>query len=244
MRFLHIAAITLLLAGCNSIPTVFPPAHKVMVSGNTLIYDGMITGDAVLEAMRVVRERKTPINKLKITSSGGDMAVGIEFGYFIKENNLDVEVSKLCFSACANYILPAAKSIVINPESLVGWHGGAKQADALWMHSMASKDKKQFMEYLNRLRIKETAFFGVIGVDQRITTYGQTNEASCQKSQNTDGWYYSITDLERMGIKNIKVKGPGLVEQIDFKPENVKMDTTNMDPTKITVCLLENVFDS
>ncbi|MEF1289871.1 hypothetical protein [Vibrio sp. M260118] len=244
MRFLPIAATVLLLVGCKSTPMVYPPAHKVMVSGNTLIYEGMITGDAVLEAMRVVREGKTPIDKLKITSPGGEMAVGMEFGYFIKENDLDVEVSRLCFSACANYILPAAKSVVINPDSLLGWHGGAKQADALWMHSVPSKDKKQFLEYLNRLRIKETAFFGYVGVDQQITTYGQTLKTSCQKSKNTDGWYYSVADMKRMGIKNITVKGAGLVEEVDYKAQGVKGDTTNFDPEKVTSCLLENVFDS
>ncbi|MDW6020006.1 hypothetical protein SBW85_20080 [Vibrio plantisponsor] len=71
----------------------------------------MITGEAVLRAIRIARNNEKPITKLIITSPGGDIAAGIEFGYFIREHNVDVDVRKLCFSACANYILPAAKKL-------------------------------------------------------------------------------------------------------------------------------------
>ncbi|MFS1492398.1 hypothetical protein BCT96_004560 [Vibrio splendidus] len=232
------------LAGCQSTTTIYPPSYKILVAGDTLVYDGMITGDAVLEALRVVRENNNPIKKLKITSPGGDMGVGIEFGYFIKEHNLDVEVSELCFSSCANYVLPAAKSVVINTNSLIGWHGGAKQSDELWELSVPKKDRPAFMAYLNRLRIKETAFFGYVGVDQKITSYGQIIKNSCQIKQKTDGWYYSIEDLRRMGIKDIAVKGTGLLNEIEYKSERGQIDTTKTKGGKLTSCLIEDVFDN
>ncbi|MCL9775905.1 hypothetical protein [Vibrio methylphosphonaticus] len=243
-RGFSIIAMVLALAGCQSIPVIYPTAHKVLVVGDTLVYDGMITGEAVLEAQRVFQDSNKPIKKLKITSTGGDMAVGIEFGYFIKEHNLDVEVSELCFSACANYILPAAKNVVINTNSLIGWHGGTKQADELWELSVPKKDRPAFMIYLNRLRVKETAFFGYIGVDQQITSYGQTVKSSCQTKQKTDGWYYSIEDLNKMGLNNITVKGTGLLNEIEYRDDSGQMDTTNIKSNKITSCLLDSVFQS
>lgn len=57
----------------------------------------MITGEAVLRAIRIARNNEKPITKLIITSPGGDIAAGIEFGYFIREHNVDVDVRKLCF---------------------------------------------------------------------------------------------------------------------------------------------------
>ncbi|MGD8121140.1 hypothetical protein [Vibrio sp. TRT 2004] len=232
------------LSGCQSLPTIYPPPHKVLAVGDTLFFDGIITGESVLEAVRVIRESNRQIEKLKITSAGGDMAVGIEFGYFVKEMNLDVEVSELCFSSCANYVLPAAKSITINANSLIGWHGGTKQSDELWGLSVPKKDKPAFMAYLNRLRIKETAFFGYVGVDQQITTYGQTVKDSCQTKEKTDGWYYSIDDLHKMGISNITVKGSGLLDEIEYKNDSSYIDTTNFEVAKITSCLLDSVFNS
>ncbi len=80
-----------------------------MLIDETLIYEGIL----VLEAIRLVIESNNKINTLRITSPGGDMATSIEFGLFIKENNLDVETSQLCFSVCANYALPAANNILI-----------------------------------------------------------------------------------------------------------------------------------
>lgn len=245
MKIIGIASIAMVLTlvGCQNTLTVYPPASKVLVVGNTLVYDGMITGDTVLEALRVVRESNQPIKKTQDYQYGGDMAVGIEFGYFVKEHNLDVEVSELCFSSCANYVLPAARSVVINTNSLIGWHGGAKQSDELWKLSVPEKDRPTFMAYLNRLRVKETAFFGYVDVDQRITTYGQTIENSCQIEQKTDGWYYSIEDLHRMGIKNITIKGSGLLSELEYKNDSGQIDTTNFKGGKITSCLIESISD-
>lgn len=244
LKGILILMMTVILGGCQSTPALYPSTHKVLLVGDTLVYDGMITGEVVLEAMRIIRESKAPINKLKITSTGGDMAVGIEFGYFIKEHNLDVEVSELCFSSCANYVLPAAKKVVINTNSLIGWHGGAKQSDELWELSVPKKDRPVFMAYLNRLRVKETAFFGYIGVDQQITSYGQTVKNSCQIKQKSDGWYYAIEDLNRMGIKDITVKGTGLLNEIEYKNDSGQLNTTDTKGKKITSCLLEGVFES
>ncbi len=238
----NLVALLVLLTGCKTIPVIFPSAYKVLVSNGVLVYDGPITGGAVLEAIRVVRESGEPINTLKITSPGGDVAAGIEFGYFVKENNLNVEVSELCFSACANYVLPAAKKVVINRNSLIGWHGGATDPNDVLLAGVPQAQRAQAMAYIHRLRMKETAFFGYIGVDQQITTYGDTIAGSCKSKQRTDGWYYSIEDMQRMGIDNIEIKGNELLSSLEYKQDSGQMDTTSFYGDTITACLLENVF--
>ncbi|WP_454442885.1 hypothetical protein [Vibrio bathopelagicus] len=200
-------------AGCQSTASIYPPSYKVLVAGDTLVYDGMITGDTVLEALRVVRENNSPTKKVKITNLGGYMEVGIEFGYFIKEH---ISMWKLVSYAFlpVQIMFARSKSVVINTNSLIGWHGGAKQSDELWELSVPKKDRPAFMAYLNRLRIKETPFFRYVDVDQQITSYGQTIKNSCQVTQKTDGWYYAIEDRRRKGIKDIIVKGVGLLNEI------------------------------
>ncbi|MCW8336205.1 hypothetical protein [Vibrio paucivorans] len=210
-----------LLSGCATTEVWFPEQQKILITGNTLVYDGAITGGAVLEAIRIVRESDQKIDTLRITSPGGDMEAGIEFGYFVKENNWDVVVSKLCFSACANYVLTAGKNVEVKKDSLIGWHGGAKQDDELWKHSVPIDAQEQFFAYLNHLRIKETKFFETIEVDQHITNYGQTKNTSCQNNQTIDGWHYTIDDLHHMGVKNITVQGDKLLTELDYNNEPV-----------------------
>lgn len=221
MRLLPLSILSLaLLSGCKSTPIVFMPEHNVSVSGSTLIFDGPISGDSVLEALRVVRNSGVVIEMLRITSPGGDVPSGIELGYFIKDNNLNVEVDKLCFSACANYVIPAAKTVVINEGSLIGWHGGPRQSDDLWYASAPSSDKEELITFISRLREKEEAFFEYINVDPDITVYGQTSSKKCQLTKETHGWYYSISDLAKMGVPNVVINGE-LASSIEYQGDTI-----------------------
>ncbi|WED22396.1 hypothetical protein L3Q72_03045 [Vibrio sp. JC009] len=226
----NLITLVVILSGCAEPQIIVPPQYKVMITGDTLVYEGMITGNAVLEAVRLVRLSDKKVKKLRITSTGGDMAVGIEFGYFVRENNLDVEVSQLCFSSCANYVLPAANHIVIKADALLGWHGGAKQADELWEQNVPNNVRKDFFSYLDRLRVKETAFFEMVGVDQDITNYGHLRSDSCQKQEQTAGWFYSLNDLDHMGIKNIEIQSGELSTKIKYNSDD------------ITSCLMPEIF--
>lgn len=219
-----------LLSGCAGQEMLFPAPYKIMITGNTLVFDGVIAGDAVLDAIRMMRTSDSKIETLRITSPGGEIASGIEFGYFVKEKGLEVEVSQLCFSACANYILTAASHITIKKDALIGWHGGANQSDALWKQSVLPKDHENLIVYINRLRIKEAAFFDAIQVDQKITTYGQVNRNRCQAGKTTDGWYYSQEDLKKMGVDSVEIQGGTLLNSMEY------------NGTKISACLMPNLF--
>ncbi len=231
MKFkIGLISAAILLSGCATQKMAFPTQNKLTITGNTLVYDGMITGDAVLEAIRMVNDSDQKVTTLRITSSGGDIGVGIEFGHFIKNNDMDVIVSQLCFSTCANYILPAAKSVVIGKDALIGWHGGANQSDEMWDQSVPSQYEKQFYRYLTRLRIKEAEFYNKVGVDPNITVYGHTRTNTCQRSTLANGWYYTESDMRHMGIKNLTVQGELL-------------DTLNYNNSEINSCLIPQIFN-
>lgn len=231
MRFMCFPLVSLaVLSGCKSIPIVFLPEHNVTVSGTTLVFDGPISGDSVLEALRVVRNSGADIEKIRITSPGGDVPSGIELGYFVKENNLEVEVDTLCFSACANYVIPAARRVLINDGSLIGWHGGPRQSDEIWKAMAPSSDKDDLMKFVARLREKEEAFFEYINVDPDITVYGLTSSKECQLTKEIQGWYYSTNDMAKMGVPNVVIDGE-LASSIEYQGET------------ISVCLMPNFKD-
>ncbi|MFB9217021.1 hypothetical protein [Vibrio sinaloensis] len=47
-----------------------------------------------------------------------------------------------------------------------------------------------------------------------------------------------------MGIENFTVKGSGLLNEIEYKDDGGKNDTTGFKGRKVTSCLQENVFDT
>jgi hypothetical protein len=67
------------------------------------------------------------------------------------------------------------------------------------------QEKKEVYESLRRKLWKneETAFFDMINVDQKITTYGQLSKFNCQNLTRANGWNYSLYDLQKMGVDNI-----------------------------------------
>lgn len=209
LRKLLSVVVVAAISGCASVPSQYTRFADVKLDGDTLYYSGSIESQPVLEAIRLAgNQAKT----LVIKSGGGDVEAGIEFGYWVYDKGIDVVVDELCFSSCANYILTAAKSVVVNSGAVVGWHGGAFQDIDLhnrWYEYLIPNRTQNKAAYydsmLSYLRKKETKFFDHINVDQKITTYGQSRADSCQKTDHTTGWFYRIPDLNKMGMREIRL---------------------------------------
>lgn len=222
----RIAPLAMLLVGCAATAPRSEPEESVTVSvqGTELIYDGPLTyeGNARLfEAAASAAERP---QTLVITSTGGDVEVGMQLGTWIFEQQLDVHVPDYCISSCANYVFTAGRRKVLGREALLIWHGGATQeglADASpcesWEVPGVPCDERQveklLQETLARTKRLETAFFARIGVEQEITVLGQRPEYECSKQlprlgwYEYIGWYYSIADMETLGVTNVSVAG-------------------------------------
>lgn len=98
MKFkIGLISAAILLSGCATQKMAFPTQNQLTITGNTLVYDGMITGDAVLEAIRMVNDSDQKVTTLRITSSGGDIGVGIEFGHFIKKQRYGCDRQPIVF---------------------------------------------------------------------------------------------------------------------------------------------------
>lgn len=102
-----------LLRGSVSPAIVVRKAEKV-------IFFGKITQAAVRQ-LKVKVESADPPALLVITSGGGDEAAAIELASLVAAKAMALEIVGECLSACANYVLAAAPSTVMN--GVVALHG-------------------------------------------------------------------------------------------------------------------------
>ncbi|MBM3394839.1 MAG: hypothetical protein FJY37_09450 [Betaproteobacteria bacterium] len=99
----------------------------VQRQGSQLHYQGELTAQG-LAALRDFAEGRV-VQSLVITSSGGEINVGMDFGEWVFARGLNVEVSKYCLSSCANYVFPAAWQKFL-PTGGRWWPGMAVHASA------------------------------------------------------------------------------------------------------------------
>lgn len=64
------------------------------------------------------------VGRLVVTSMGGSVRAALASARRVDAAELDVEVVGVCFSSCANYIVPAARTVAVAPFSAIVLHGG------------------------------------------------------------------------------------------------------------------------
>ena len=202
-----IFVIVLTLTACTSTEN---EQHKKKETGfagfknGDFVYEGTITKNLNQDVFDAFRKADTKPKKLIISSPGGEISLGMELGEWVSEHNLDLEVSSLCASSCANYVFTAANKKYLRKSSVLIWHGSAWQEN--W--NTNGVPENFLSEYLIPMRERETALFEKLGVDNLLTVYGQTNITFWQRVLHflglyDTGWDYSLEDMNRFGISNI-----------------------------------------
>lgn len=98
----------------------------VSVDGETLRFSGRIfLGDAD----KVQAALGPAIQKVVLTSLGGDMEEGIRIGEMFSRSHLQVIVEHYCMSSCANYLFTAGRERTVSHGSVVCYHGGSPRND-------------------------------------------------------------------------------------------------------------------
>jgi hypothetical protein len=210
-----------LATGCGPEPeeTNTKPLFEIHVSDREIVFDGTITAEAYEQLVALLDVAETSPDRLTITSGGGDSDAGLDFGFLVHERGLTVHVPTYCGSSCANYVFTAAKAKLLGERASLMWHGGATQAglrepppcvEGEWYENSLDCDPAKYSEIfdpiIDQWLEKETRFFDTIGVDQRITVLGQDPEFRCG-GEDADGWYYSLADLERLGVRDVQLLG-------------------------------------
>ena len=150
-------------------------------SGSTLCLQGDITQDGANEAISILKYND--ISRILVTSTGGDAYAAISMAFQMLKGNIDVYVSGICASSCANYIFLAGTRKFILKNSVVAWHGAPLP---------------QPSDSANLLNIWEMhkVFFRMIGVDDHLTyeipcdILKNQEFLKAQKRGESPGWTY------------------------------------------------------
>lgn len=197
-----------MVVGCSSSTpgseTSQEPQPYVGIENGNMIYNGEIAEESNNSIFALFENAEIKPKRLLIWSQGGEIDAGLALGLWVKDNNLDVEVVKVCASSCANYVFTAASTKYLRKDSVLLWHGSAWQSS--WNVDVIGRET--FDNYITEMRRKETDFFANIGIDNSLTTFGQSKFNALDFIQNffgreTVGYDYSIADMEKFGLKNI-----------------------------------------
>lgn len=208
------------------------PQFKIIwESEDTIFFMGQTSFENFEALQRLNNERPGALKKLIVSSGGGNTIAGLEFGKFIRDNHLTVEVRDACVSSCANYIFPAAKKKILEKNAIVGWHGGALQikwegeTDLFPTPDLLEKFYQDTYEWCTA----EAAFYKSIGAKQEITILRQ--QPSFLTKRTLPAWTYTLEQLKALGVDNVYTEdgvmpdhNPRIgftVEVVDFSPEQL-----------------------
>jgi hypothetical protein len=110
------------------------------------------------------------VTKLVVNSGGGYAEEGLQIGRILLKKQIDVQVTGVCLSSCANYIFTVGKRKIIK-DGVVGFHGNI---NALERTDIVAKEDAVLAVLLGQQShhyqvIKdESEFFLSIGVSQAL----------------------------------------------------------------------------
>jgi hypothetical protein len=224
MRTMPILPVLVLLAACAATgpepeERAAPPARIQLADGVTVSREGervRYVGELTEEGFAALRQVSEghPVRTLVITSAGGEINAGMDFGEWAFERRVDLEVDEICLSSCANYIFPAARNKLIRAGAVVAWHGSARQRGLMAqlerdidgrLRSLAGPQRdheRQRMrrataDYLERSQRRQDAFFQRIRVEEFVTRIG------AEEYGVNDLYFLSVEDMYRFGITNV-----------------------------------------
>jgi len=99
---------------------------------DTITLPGAITPETFVLVRECLVRSEAPKKTFVVTrSEGGDNFSALALGILIHRHKWDVEIVDYCLSACATFIFPAGKTIYLNQQSMVSFHGGPHQENLL-----------------------------------------------------------------------------------------------------------------
>ncbi len=190
------------------------PNIRIEREGNTVSYRGSLTEEGLAALRKMGND--VEVSALLIDSTGGEIVVGMDFGNWVADRNLDVVVDHACLSSCANYVFVAGHGKHILPGAIVAWHGSAKQpglleqldeivAEQIAASELAPNARQRELERARRANVrylsdainKQDRFFYRIGVDEYVTRVGNDK-------YGVRGFFYlSVADMAVFGIENV-----------------------------------------
>lgn len=220
-RLVLVVSLALVSAACAwksptvTIPDEYAQEGVFWNQAGQLVYFGELNDGNNRTFFRTVDALHEPPGLLVVTSQGGEIGSGLEIGRWVHENEVTVRVVGLCASSCANYVFTGAARRQLHEDSILAWHGSA------WQKSWDGKASAGNQALID-LRNQEASFFSEIGIDRRITTYGQDKVglwdqfAAWLTRRPIQGFDHSVEDMAFFGLTNIEL----LNGRWDWRNEN------------------------
>lgn len=202
MRFSIIGLVCLALGGCISMnPGLgWGPPCQVTADGDLLLRGN--TTEPMLTCVQKA-DLKT-VKRVVADSNGGPVVVAVQIGELLAGLHTEMVVRGQCNSACANYFLPVARKITLEPGSLVMLHGSID--DALLSSSATSADADKVREQYD----KQMAF-----VDKHRIPRGWLLMRDAEEQKAKRGSKYTLGQLAQPFTEG-KVSVKGLLVEETF----------------------------
>lgn len=183
-----------------------PPQQEV--ASGVASYFGEISAQHNRRFLDSVAGRR--VTRLVVDSEGGEVAAGIALGLWVFEHRVDVEVSGVCLSSCANYVFPAGRRKFIRPGAVVAWHGNYRHLEetGLWEDEVPLRmrrygedlesARRRVHAQVEQLVALEREFFDRIGVDEYLCWVGK------MPPHEVPNYYFlSRADMARFGLTGL-----------------------------------------
>lgn len=82
----------------------------------------MINSAGSRKFIDILENKDATFDTLTINSRGGDTQAVMQIGRQVFSHNLKLKVRKIYASSCANYIVTAAKSVLVESSRILDWH--------------------------------------------------------------------------------------------------------------------------
>ncbi|TSB04945.1 hypothetical protein [Sphingorhabdus contaminans] len=125
----------------------------------------VLTGRINEQMLAEVSKNIDGIHSIVITSQGGDSSSAMDLARLIYDHHIHIRVEKYCLSACAQYILPSAKTIEFVDKPIVGLHQSPISIRNFYERQNVNIDQLDF-----DLAKKEEEFFRHINLKTDIAT--------------------------------------------------------------------------
>jgi hypothetical protein len=238
MRRILLASVLLISGPALAEPAPFKPSTDpnpvVRIDGDTLSYIGGINATGLAALTEVVRTLPDgQVTKMVINSGGGDTKAGIRIGSIVHDIKPELIIETGCFSSCANFIAPAARSITIRENAFLGWHGNDRGFEIVadqkgltlreHMRTFAPKgdtgiDVEAWLDEvvptLEALVAEEAELYARIGMtNDMFAVCGVGDRFKDRLTGGQLGGGFSIADMARLGLPPVRYEGKGAYEE-------------------------------
>jgi hypothetical protein len=191
-----------------------------------------IVGPIIEENVNNFTENKNKIDYVFSDTNGGSGSMAMKIGRKIFADRAKLIVGGLCYSACANYLVPSSSAVIVSRLGVIGMHGSAlrgiiEYTSAIVLPrdggkiSSADSVRSEFARYRDTVLREEQEFFQyILKDDAYVTRYTEImrgfrlkNQAPCNISGN------KMLFLDRQYLNEFGINVGGWENEGDYEAQ-------------------------